>query len=209
MSYTFDKIIKAYNNKNPNIKIITNYSSSGKIASMIKYGANIDIFLSANERYINLLCKEIKCLKQDIYALGQLVLIYPKSILSKNINDILSNSKKIIIANPKIAPYGKASKKVLDTFNIHNNIIKVSSISKTMTIIIKSRNTGFSAKSISKVVQQRHLLNEFNILDINQSLYNPISQKMLLLNKKASDFYTFILSKISQNILQNNGFKKY
>jgi molybdate transport system substrate-binding protein len=209
MSFTFDKIIKAYNNKNPNIKIITNYSSSGKIASMIKYGANIDIFLSANERYINLLCKEIKCLKQDIYALGQLVLIYPKSILSKNINDILSNSKKIIIANPKIAPYGKASKKVLDTFNIHNNIIKVSSISKTMTIIIKSRNTGFSAKSISKVVQQRHLLNEFNILDINQSLYNPISQKMLLLNKKASDFYTFILSKISQNILQNNGFKKY
>ena len=207
MAFTFDKIIKAYNKKHPNIKIIANYSSSGKIASMIKYGANIDIFLSANEEYIHKLCKDIKCLKQDIYALGQLVLIYPKEIDSKNLSYILEKSEKIIMANPKIAPYGRASREVLNALNIkNNNLIKVSSISKTMTIIIKSKNTGFSAKSISQVVEKRNLLNGFNVLDIDKSLYSPISQKMLLINKKANDFYLFILGKVSQDILRNNGF---
>ena len=201
MAFTFDKIIKAYNKKHPKIKIKANYSSSGKIVSMIKYGAKIDIFLSANEEYVNRLCVDIKCLKQDIYASGNLVLLYPKTISSKNINEILSQSKKIIIANPKIAPYGKASQEVLNTLNIKNTLIKVSSISKTMTIIIKSKNTGFSAKSISKVAQAKNLLNDFNILEIDKSLYKTISHKMLLINKKASDFYSFILSPTSQDIL--------
>ncbi len=202
MSFAFKKIIKAYNQKHPNIKIIANYTSSGKIVSMIKYGANIDIFLSANEEYADRVCENIKCIKQDIYAIGKLTLIYPKNILSNNLNEILTKSNKIIIANPKIAPYGKASKEVLNTLSIKNKkIIKVSSISQTMAIILKSKNTGFSAKLISKVVKERNLLNEFNVLDINKSLYTPISQKMILLNKKANDFYLFILSPSSQEIL--------
>jgi len=207
MAFVLKEIIKEYK-KNNSIKITTNYSSSGKLSNMLKYGARFDIFLSANEKYVDFVCKEIECIKSNIYAKGKLILLSPKYIkIENNLKDIINQSQDIIIANPKLAPYGKASLEVLKYLNLNKKLIKASSISKTMTFILKSKKMGLNAKSIMANLSI-HQISQFNIIDINTSFYSPILQKMALLsqNKNANDFYNFILSKKVQGILRKSGF---
>lgn len=199
MSFVFKKIIKSYEKENPNVLIKAKYSSSGKLFHLMKYNAKIDIFLSADINYANKICLIKKCIKKNIYASGSLILLYPKSLkVKQDIKKILSKSKKIIIANPKIAPYGKASQEVLENLNININnndktIIKASSISKAMTFTLKSKNTGFIAKNIFTSLKEKNMLNDFYHIKVNPKLHSAISKKMVLFNSKSIKFYDFIL----------------
>ena len=202
MSFVFKKIIKSYEKENPNVLIKAKYSSSGKLFHLMKYNAKIDIFLSADTNYANKICLIKKCIKSNIYANGSLMLLYPKSLkIQQDIKKILSKSKKIIIANPKLAPYGKASQEVLENLNIKNKtIVKASSISKATTFILKSKNTGFIAKIIFTSLKEKNMLNDFYNIKVNPKLHSAISKKMVLFNNQSIKFYDFILMQTMRKV---------
>lgn len=190
-------------------------SSSGKLTAQIKQGAPFDIFISANMKYPTELFNTGYTLqKPKIYAYGHLVLWSTLDSITPSI-ELLRNPeiKHIALANPKMAPYGKASMEVLKHYvldtKLQDKLIYGESIAQTNQFIIsKSVEVGFTAKS---VVLASKMKNKGNWIDLD-SVYTPISQGVVILNQnrnlqsKAEKFYHFLFSKTAQKSLQKYGY---
>lgn len=194
-------------------------SSSGKLSAQIKNGAPFDMFLSADTSYPEILAKEGYSLnKPEIYAYGSLVLWTFRDISSdKNIYNLLTdnNIKKIAIANPALAPYGKEAMNVLKYNNLENKLkgklVFAESISQVNNYInTKTVDLGFSSKS---TVMAPEMKNKGNWLEIDKNQYSPIAQAMIIIKSgkpekeaMAKEFFQYILSENGRRILGNYGY---
>lgn len=88
--------------------------SSGMLARQIENGAPYDVFLSANERFVDDLRARGRLLPDTVavYGVGRLGL-WSKSGSFKGLED-LQRAAHIAIANPVHAPYGAAAKQALE-----------------------------------------------------------------------------------------------
>jgi len=105
------------------------FGSSGNLANQIRNGAPFDVFFSADEEYPRQLIAEGLASKDTLYryAVGRLVLWIPADSaldLSKlGMKVLLDPSvKKIAIANPAHAPYGRAAEAALRHFGIYDQV---------------------------------------------------------------------------------------
>lgn len=99
------------------VKINLNLASSKACVTQILNGAEADVFLSANKKYMDELEKEGFILKKDIFAKNKLIIILNDDI--KNINnyeDIINNKLKITIADESV-PVGIYTKKFLNNIS--------------------------------------------------------------------------------------------
>ena len=115
------ELIKQQFEKQHQHTIVIIKGSTGKLYAQIKHGAPYDVFLAADVARPRLLEQDDMIAENSryTYAVGQLVLWSPK--YPDNILEILKsgNFKKLAIANPKIAPYGKAAIEVMQQLNVY------------------------------------------------------------------------------------------
>ncbi|MFZ3342947.1 MAG: molybdate ABC transporter substrate-binding protein, partial [Terriglobales bacterium] len=115
MSAALPEIVAAYSKKTgQTVKL--SFGASGNLTNQIRNGAPFDVFFSADESYPQQLIDEGLASGSTLYryAVGRLVLWVPNDStldLSKlGIKALLDPSvKKIAIANPATAPYGRAA----------------------------------------------------------------------------------------------------
>lgn len=215
VSYAIDDLIKEFNKIYPNTKIQVTLGSSGKLTAQISNGAPYDIFMSANMKFPEALYKKnIAFAKPIVYAKGSLAIISSKNILlSKDLAFLKDKSiDKIAIANPKTAPYGKATVEALKNAKIYEDtkdkFVYGESISQTVTYAIKAADLGFIAKSSLYSPKMKRFQ---NFIDVDTKLYTPISQGIVILKNakesiEAKKFYDFILSKKAQKIFEKYGY---
>jgi molybdate transport system substrate-binding protein len=105
------------------------FGSSGNLTNQIRNGAPFDVFFSADEQYPQQLITEGLASKDTLYryAIGRLVLWVPNNSpldLSKlGMQALLDPAvKKISIANPATAPYGRAAESALRHFGIYDQV---------------------------------------------------------------------------------------
>ena len=105
------------------------FGSSGNLTNQIRNGAPFDIFFSADEDYPKQLIAEGLADKETLYryGVGRLALWVPNSVLldpqKMAVQTLLDPSvKKIAIANPAHAPYGRAAEAALKHFGIYDQI---------------------------------------------------------------------------------------
>ncbi len=190
--------------------------SSGKLFSQIREGAPYDIFLSADSKYPENLYAITKAKnKPKIYAEGKLVLWTMVSGLSPSLSVLSSDSvQHIALANPEIAPYGKAAIEVLDSHDLYPNLkdklVFGESISQTNQFISsKSAEIGFTALS---VVLSPKMKNKGRWVALEEGTYRSISQSALILNNEhgiseaAMAFFDFLFSDGAQHILKEYGY---
>lgn len=100
------------------VKAVTSFGSTGMLARQIAEGAPFDVFLSADEGYVKDLNRGGFVLSESIrvYAYGSLAIVV-SGALGLDIKDISglagASVKKIAIANPGHAPYGRAAVEAL------------------------------------------------------------------------------------------------
>ncbi len=219
VSYAIEPLKKTFYILHPETKIQVILGSSGKLTAQIKHGAPYDIFMSANMKYPEALYEEkIAITKPLVYAQGALAyLSVKKQDFSKGM-DILKdkNIEKIAIANPKIAPYGIATIEALKSANIYEEIkekfVYGESISQTVAYATTAADIGFIAKSSLYSPQMAHFKEGIHWSDVDETLYTPISQGIVILKNGEGDsevkaFYEFMLSKKAKDILKNFGYK--
>ncbi len=216
VSYAMPKLIKEFYKKYPNIKVQVLLGSSGKLTAQIKEGAPFEVFLSANMKYPEYLYKNaIATTKPIVYAKGGLALLSSrKKDFSKGI--MLLKEKyinKIAIANPKTAPYGKAAIEALKKVGLYKKIkrklVYAQSVSQAVVYSIIAADIGFVAKSSLYSKKMQKYKKGINWIEINQKLYTPIKQGIVLLGnptKEAREFYDFILSKSAKKIFKDFGY---
>jgi molybdate transport system substrate-binding protein len=116
-----------YMQENKNIKIVTNFASSGTLQKQIEQGAPADIFFSAGASQMNALQTENLTLNDTRKNLltNKVVLVVPKnSTLSiSSFSDLTRDDvQKIAIGDPASVPAGTYGKQAFDQLGIYDQI---------------------------------------------------------------------------------------
>jgi molybdate transport system substrate-binding protein len=191
--------------------------SSGNLTTQVKNGAPFDVFLSADMSFPEGLFKDGFSAKQPVvYAQGSLIICSSQDIGFDNWQRVLLTEriKKIAIANPAIAPYGKAANEALKQKGVleevQPKIVTGESISQVNTYITTGvADVGFTTQALVKDPANKTKL---YWQAIDPKLYSPIEQGMVLLkhadaNPDAEKFYQYMLSPAAKAILVEYGYR--
>ena len=101
--------------------------SSGNLAKQIGHGAPADVFFAANESFVDDLRAAGAIIPQTraLYAQGRIVLAVPKksAIAVREPADLLKPAvRRVAIANPAHAPYGRAAQEALERVGVWENV---------------------------------------------------------------------------------------
>jgi molybdate transport system substrate-binding protein len=217
VQYTFDDLQTEFKrDTGHDLKPV--YNSSGKFAAQIMNGAPFDVFLSADMEFPEKLHKEgFTAAAPKAYAYGTLVLWTMNDLDLKNWQSTLAGLavKKIAIANPKTAPYGRETVRALNHLKLYEALrpkfVYGESIAQTNQYIYsKAADAGFTAKS---VVASPEMQGRGTWIELPKGAYQPIAQGAVILRhgqqtkpKLAQQFYDFMYSAKARAILERHGY---
>ncbi|MFT4762685.1 MAG: molybdate transport system substrate-binding protein [Paraglaciecola sp.] len=191
--------------------------SSGKLTAQIQQGAPYSIFLSADKKYPELLFENGKATNSpQVYALGNLKLWSSKKMIINDLQDLTKHKiKKIAIANPKTAPYGKQAENVLKYYNlwdtIQSKLVFAENIAQTNQYILSGAcDVGFTAASTAFA---RNVDHQGTWLEIDADSYSPIEQGAIITTfgqknnpEITKQFYDFLFSDSAKTIFAHYGY---
>ncbi|WP_197711876.1 molybdate ABC transporter substrate-binding protein [Polynucleobacter necessarius] len=141
------------------------YGSSGNFAAQIQNGAPFQLFIAADERFPLELYKNGKTLNEgSVYAIGKLVLIakandgLPLTANKTEIATAIQKARRIAIAKPDLAPYGKAAVEYLKAEGLwdlaKDKIVYGDNIGVATTYVVTgAADIGFTALSLAKATE--------------------------------------------------------
>lgn len=212
--------------------------STGKHYAQIRNGAPFDAFFAADSQRPKRLEQEGHTLSNSrfTYAIGQLVLWSPKADFFSGSSEILRQNRfhYLAIANPKLAPYGRAALQVIQAKgawqSLQGKLVRGENIAQAYQYVqTGNAQLGFVALSQLQQLKQRDQVNHHhqksNTSKNNaaknshpelpgaywlpdQSLYSPIEQQAVLLNDKtaAQQFFHFVQSPEIKQLIQSQGY---
>ncbi|MCP3852002.1 MAG: molybdate ABC transporter substrate-binding protein [Gammaproteobacteria bacterium] len=194
-------------------KVIIISGSTGKLYAQIRQGAPFDVFFSGDTRRAKLLENQIIENSRFTYAIGKLVLWTPELNPVQEPLTILHNKefRHLAIANPKLAPYGKAAFDYLQSQNLwqalQEKLVRGENIGQTFHFV-KSGSAQFGLVAYSQIKNPKQTSIEGTHWKIPETLYTPITQQAVMLSDKHSvkQFYDFIKSNESQEIIKSFGY---
>ena len=196
------------------VKIVFSFGSTGQLAEQIENGAPFDVFASADIQFIDHLHQKNMIIpeSQKLYAIGRIgIASLPDSNLELHrLEDLLqSNIKKVAIANPEHAPYGRAAKQALVSAGIWDQIegklVYGRNISDTLTLIeTGNAEAGIIALSLANP-------EKVNFQQIDEKLHQPLEQAIAVIKgtkeqELAQGFIDFIRSPVGKPIMEKYGF---
>lgn len=192
-------------------KVVT--GSSGTLYAQAINGAPFDLFIAADDLYPTKLFESEKSFSPLTYAFGKLV-IFPVRDDFNSIKQVLKSAKRIAIANPETAPYGKAAELVLSEYGIlMEDIVIANNVSQAFQFA-DTGNVNLSFVSESLLIHAQQKLGDrkyFNYLPIPESKYPVIRQQLVILSSSrspdhAQQFIDFLLSSSTQKLIEKMGY---
>jgi len=145
------KLLRRFENKT-GIKSQVISAGTGTLFLQIKHGAPFDIFIAADSIRTEQLEEQKLIIEgsRHTYAIGQLALY--SNHKTAQLSDLQNIPKRFAIANPEVAPYGKAAKEALEYLNLwqpyQSSLIKGINVNQTFAQIrSQSVNIGLVANS--------------------------------------------------------------
>ncbi len=129
LKFAFDDLASEFRKKHPEIKVSVTYGSSGNFYAQLENKAPFDLFLSADIDYPRKLVENGLASKDSEfqYAVGHIVVWVPngskldlEKLGMKAVAD--PSVKKLAIANPKFAPYGRAAEAALKKLGLYEDV---------------------------------------------------------------------------------------
>ena len=127
MTDAMKEIADNYQKKNPNIKLVLNFGSSGALQQAIEQGAPADVFVSAAQKQMDALEKKgllADGTRKNLLE-NKVVLIVPKNskIDLAKFEDVLKDEvKKIGLGEPKGVPVGQYSEEIFKKLGIIDKV---------------------------------------------------------------------------------------
>ncbi|MGV8892543.1 MAG: molybdate ABC transporter substrate-binding protein [Burkholderiaceae bacterium] len=196
------------------------FGSSGTFATQIRNGAPFQMYLSADEAYVETLHAD--GLARDsgmLYAIGRIVLVAPiNSPLRvdaelKGVTALLNLGKlrHFAIANPEHAPYGRRAEEALKQAGLWDalkpKLVMGENVSQAMQFAIGgSAEGGIVALSLVKSPQMAKLA-RFAV--IPAEWHTPLRQRMVLLKnagETAQAFYSYMQQPKARDVMRRYGF---
>lgn len=125
LKFAFEEMITEFQEEQPGIAVKATYGSSGNFYSQLSNKAPFDIYFSADIDYPRKLIEQGHAEKETefLYAIGQIVVWIPndsKLDLNMGMDAVVTSSvRKIAIANPQHAPYGRAAEAAMKKLGVY------------------------------------------------------------------------------------------
>lgn len=218
LQYAMKDIIAAFEKNNPSDKVSAVFGSSGKAVSQIENGAPYELFFSADISYPEKLRASGAAISTPKpYAVGRIVVWVTKQSgldVRKGVTVLLDPKvKKIALANPLHAPYGKIGKEVMEHYGIYgklqDKLVLGENIQQTAQFVeTGAADAGLVAYSLAVAPALARVGNYFLV---PAEAHTPIVQGYVLLkraagNVTAAKFETFIGSPTARAIFRKYGF---
>jgi molybdate transport system substrate-binding protein len=218
LKFALDSIVTKFNEVNKG-KIDLTYGSSGKLSEQILNGAPFDIFFSADVSYPEILRQKGKVASEIYqYARGRIVL-WSKRIdpAEKGIQSLLDpDIKKVAIASPQHAPYGKRAVESLRYYKMYESmkdkLVYGENISQTAQFISTgAADVGIIALSLALSPNMKG--ESVRYYSIPEESHQPLIQGVVITsqgkgNKLASAFFEYLKVDEAISVLKHFGFSK-
>ena len=192
-------------------KTSVSYGSTGKLYTQILHNAPFEVFLAADQKRPKLLTEKELAGKPFTYAVGKLALW--SSDKEREVSEAAlkrDDFHRIALANPKTAPYGAAALTVMQRLGVEEKLqpkqVRGDNLAQTYQFVATG-NAQLGFVAYAQVV-----LKDFgNSWEIPQSLYDPIRQDAVLLEKgkenaAATAFLDYLRSEEASKIIEKYGY---
>jgi molybdate transport system substrate-binding protein len=129
LKFAFGDVVAAFERRHPDITVKVTYGSSGNFFTQLSNEAPFDLYLSADIDYPRKLIAQGRAVNgsEFVYAVGHLVVWVPNGspldLEALGIQAVLDPAvRKVAIANPKHAPYGRAAQAALKHFGVYEDV---------------------------------------------------------------------------------------
>jgi molybdate transport system substrate-binding protein len=127
--FAFDEIVDAFRRQQPETEVRVTYGSSGNFYAQLSNQAPYDMFLSADLEYARRLIREGRAAPDSefIYGVGRLVAWVSRrssiDVEKLGLEALRDPSvRKVAIANPAFAPYGRAAVTAMKNLGVYDKI---------------------------------------------------------------------------------------
>jgi molybdate transport system substrate-binding protein len=211
LATAFEEVGKAYT-KQSGVKPIFDFGSSGLFAKQIEQGAPFSLYAAANKSFAEQVVKAGKCdaATLQLYSRGRIVL-WGKNGTPAKLEDLVDPKyKRIGIANPDHAPYGKAAIEAMKKAGIYDQVqgrlVMAENVLAAQTYAKEGQvDVSFSALSLAIAHHSD------GYLAIAPDLHTPLEQSMVVCGKgpaadAAREFAKFVVSDAGRAIMESYGF---
>jgi molybdate transport system substrate-binding protein len=199
-------------------KTVLSFGATGKLYAQIINGAPFDVFLSADESTPAKLEKEGFAVADSrlTYATGRLVLWSANPTLVDDKAAVLRRSdfKRLVIAAPKLAPYGAAAMQALTQMGllplVQTKLVTGDSIGQAFSMV-STGNAELGFVAMSQVFEEGKLKSGSGWV-VPANLHSPLKQDAMLLargknNPAALQLLVFLKSAQARAIMTSYGYE--
>lgn len=217
LTNAFTEIKNVFEQKNPGVKVITNFAASNPLLKQIETGAPVDVFATADQATMDNAQKQnfLVVPSRKDFAANSLVLIIPADSKNppKNAEDLAGAAySRVAIGNPDSVPAGRYTREVLQLRNLWDKldgkIIMGESVRQVLDYVVRGEvQAGFVYGTDAK--QGGDKIKVIQELEGKTRVTYPISVLARSKSQKeAQAFVDFVLSPEGQAILAKYGFSK-
>lgn len=216
-----DAIIAGYQQSTA-VKVTVIYGATGNLMRQIALSAPFDLFLAADEESPRRLAADgFTANVPEVLVSGRLSLVWSLQSAIAPGNDFAGlraavasgTIRRFAIANPEIAPYGRAAKEALDKLGLlpalQNRFAFAENIGQTAQYVATgAAEAGIVARSLAVVEPLR---SQVGSLDIPADFHAPINQAFVILKRagaEAGKFALHLKSAQAYAIFDRHGFAR-
>lgn len=219
LQFALDEIVTRFQ-RDTGIAPRVTYGSSGNFTRQIEQGAPFELFLSADEAYVDRLAAAGLTRGDGVpYAIGRIVLFAPHgSALEpdpglKNLAARLASgeSGRLAIANPEHAPYGRAAEQAMRSLGVWEAVQPKLLLGENVAQAAQFASSGNADGGIIaySLALAPALRDRGTFALLPETLHAPLRQRMVLLQRAspaAARLYDYLRSPASRAILREYGF---
>lgn len=214
LQYALPEIAKAYEAATGR-KVTISLGSTGTFASQIENGAPADLFFAADQSFIEQLQGKgfVRDVSRQIYAVGRIVLVSAKGVPAapQTLADLLKPEyKKVAIANPEHAPYGRAARSALQAQGLWDQVQPKLVLGENISQTFQLAQTGnVDAAIVALSVALGIPGTPYTLID--DKLHPALTQEAAVLKgskqpEVAADFLAYVNGPAGRVIMKKYGF---
>ncbi|UOR10729.1 molybdate ABC transporter substrate-binding protein [Halobacillus amylolyticus] len=218
LTEAMQEIKESYESRHSEISLTLNFAGSGKLSQQIQQGAPVDVFLSANQQWMDTLEQEQLILKETRmnFTGNSIVLIadQDRDFDFNSFADIkLSGQEQLALGDPASVPAGMYAKETLQSVkkwgSLKDQMVYARNVRQVLTYV-ESGNAALGIVYASDAL----ISDQIKVLaKAEASMHRPIIYPAAVTadssaKVEAKKFLDYLNTEEAQNILQSYGFEK-
>jgi len=215
LRFALDEALNGFRAAHPGLRVEAGYGSSGNLFAQIREGAPFDVFLSADAEYARRLAGEGFSEAPFPYAIGRLVLVVRKEtgLDPKGFGDLLKSPtiRRIAIANPAHAPYGRAAEAALRTWRVYDAVKLKLVFGDSVSQATQFMDTGAAQAGLIALSLAQVKSSDLAFAEVPEGVHPPLDQSGVILKRTMSmeaarAFQKYLLGVAGRGVLRRHGF---